>query len=280
MKSVLVGLFFSVTVFACHQRGTNSETESTDMVTIRVENSDVAQPILFASVTGEAECRGGAPKYYVPKPNSDWQPGKPLPELKVDLTVRRVCIAGQPGAAAGGGQDIKYWNLPKNLKGGSILVIRGKDISVSLEEDQRNNGSSAELTCDSYGAKLVVSKSGDKYVATITGKAAQLFRDEQGKTVLATGGGYDAGRTIETTKKFPKHWTLSNNFDQLSEAPQVTIKGLSKSELGYAADQHGPVIQKEETGYKLTLTFFELTGSHTSLKYEYANWFFEAKDCK
>ena len=100
------------------------------------------------------------------------------------------------------------------------------------------------------------------------------------KTVLANGGGYDAGKTFETKKEFPKHWTLANNFDKTFESPKVTVKALWESSFGYSADQYSPVIKKEENGYKLVVTFFELTGSHTSVTYEYANWFFAEKDCK
>lgn len=232
---------------------------------------------MFASVTQGGECRGGVPKYQVPKPNSDWKQGNPLPDLKVDLSVKRVCIAGQAGAAIGGGQDIEYWDLPANLKGGSTLIINGEQISSA---DASDDGNSAELICDSYGAQLVVEKTGGKYLATVSGKAAELLRDEQGKPVKAIGGGYDAGKTFETKKRFPTHWTLANNFDKSSEAPKVTIKDLSKmSEFGYSADQYSPVIKKEENGYKLIVTYLELTGSHTTVTYEYANWFFAQKDC-
>ncbi|MEN9808563.1 MAG: hypothetical protein RLZZ488_130 [Pseudomonadota bacterium] len=277
MKNVFVGLTCSVALLACHQRSNTSEIASLDEVTIRVKNPGVRQPVLFASVTEGGECRGGVPKYQVPKPNSDWKQGKPLPDLKVDLSVKRVCIAGQAGAAIGGGQDIKYWNLPTNLKGGSTLIINGDEITLAEASNEQNN---AELKCDSYGAQLVVEKAGDKYLATVSGKAAELLRDEQGKTVLAIGGGYDAGKTWETKKRFPKHWTLANNFDNSSESPEVTVKSLSKSSFGYSADQYSPVIKKEENGYKLVVTFFELTGSRTSMTYEYANWFFAEKDCK
>ncbi|MEY3900815.1 MAG: hypothetical protein RL189_121 [Pseudomonadota bacterium] len=277
MKHFFIGLASSVALFACEQRSSTSETSSLDQVTIRVKNSGVRQAVMFASVTQGGECRGGVPKYQVPKSDSDWKQGNPLPDLKVDLSVKRVCIAGQAGAAIGGGQDIKYWDLPANLKGGSTLIINGDQISLADEISELDN---AELACDSFGAQLIVEKTGGKYLATVSGKAAELLRDEQGKPVKAVGGGYDAGKTFDTKKQFPKHWTLANNFDKTSEAPKVTVKDLSKNAFGYSADQYSPVIKKEENGYKLIVTFFELTGSHTTVTYEYANWFFAEKDCK
>ena len=139
MRYLLPVLAFSVVVSACKDRAFNSEVANTDasasknMVTIHVENARVSQPIVFASVTSEGECRGGNPKYNVPNrtDNPDWQPGMPLPDLKVDRSIESVCIAGQAGGAAGGGQDIKYWKLPANLKGGETLTINGDKISVS-----------------------------------------------------------------------------------------------------------------------------------------------------
>lgn len=280
MRQIFFGVVLSVAVFACHKRVVDSVPDSVDTITIHVERSGVAQPVLFASVTSAGECRGGIPKYSVPKADSDWKQGRPLPDLKVDLSVKRVCIAGQAGAAVGGGQDIKYWDMPANVKAGSTLIIDGDKIYESEENDDQNNARNAVLTCESYGAKMVIEQLGDKYVANLTGKAAEMMRDEQGKSVLASGGGYNAGRTFETKKEFPKHWALSNNFDKTSESPKVVVNSLSKSLSGYATDQYGPAVTKEDAGYKIVLTFFELTGSHTSVTYEYANWFFAAKDCK
>ena len=278
MNRFYIGIACSLATLACHQPTNSAKTASLEEVTIRVQNSGVAEPILFASVTEGAECRGGrVPKYFVPKRDSGWQPGKPLPDLKIDPSIRRVCIIGQAGAAAGGRQDVKYWNLPANLKGGDILIINGDQITLTNATSEQPK---KELTCDSYGAQLVIEQDGDKYFATITGKAAELMRDEQGKSTTATGGGYDAGRTFEVKKQFPKHWTLENNFDKPSEAPKVSVKSLSKTSYGYSADQYSPIIRKEDNGYKLIVTFFELTGSHTSVTYEYANWFFAEKDCR
>jgi hypothetical protein len=286
MRYLLPVLAFSVVVSACKDRAFNSEVANTDasasknMVTIHVENAPMAQPIALAS----GDCRGGSSTYKVPNrdENPGWDPfkGMPFPDLKVDVSVKAVTMCGMAGGGSGGGQDFASWTLPAGLKGGETLTIKGDKIFVSGATGNQGGTSNAELSCDSYGGKLVVAKVGEKYTATITGKAAELIRDEQGKPVTAIGGGYDSGKTWETKKRLPQHWTLSTNFDKPSEAPQVTVKELVKGSLGFYADQYSPSVVKESTGYKFVLVYHEMTGSHNTVGYEYANWFFPAKDCK
>ncbi len=141
------------------------------------------------------------------------------------------------------------------------------------------------LTCESYGAKLVVTKQGDEYTGLLTGKAAEMIRDEQGKDVVARGGGYDDGKSWNDKKKLPSYYQYVYNFDKVGEPPAVKMIELRRVEMNgklwaYSSSQYGPVIRKEETGYKAILTFFEMTGSHNTKSYEYANWFFAEKDCK
>jgi hypothetical protein len=142
------------------------------------------------------------------------------------------------------------------------------------------------LTCESYGAKLVIDtvpmglSSGLE--ARLSGKASEYIRDEQGKEVTAQGGGYDAGKTWKTKKQLPK--TFVHNFESGS-APVVVIQWVGKRELngellGYFKGQYDPSIVKERTGFKVVIPYFEMTGSHTTASYEYANWFFADKDCK
>jgi hypothetical protein len=143
------------------------------------------------------------------------------------------------------------------------------------------------LTCESYGAKLVITRIaaglGTNTKAELSGKGAELVRDEQGKDVKAIGGGYDAGKTWDTKKRLPT--TFTHNFDKAGEAPLVTIEYLNErtandSFIGFYKGQYDPSIAKEAGGYKVVFPFFEITGSHNTVGYEYANWFFADKDCK
>jgi hypothetical protein len=140
------------------------------------------------------------------------------------------------------------------------------------------------LTCESYGAKVVIREAGaGTFEAVVTGKAAELIRDEQGKDVTAVGGGYDSGKTWTTKKRLPN--AVANNFAKAGEAPVVTLGHLSRSEsggklYGYFSGQYDPAVAKEATGYKVVIPYFEMTGSHTTMTYEYANWFFADQDCK
>lgn len=142
------------------------------------------------------------------------------------------------------------------------------------------------LTCESYGAKLVIDTVpmglSTGLEARLSGKAAEYIRDENGKEVTAQGGGYDAGKSLKTNKQIPK--TFVHNFDR-AEEPVVIIQWITRREingefLGYFKGQYDPSVVKEKTGYKVVIPYFEMTSSHTTLSYEYANWFFADKDCR
>lgn len=148
------------------------------------------------------------------------------------------------------------------------------------------NTNGTVLTCESYGAKLIIDTVPMGLTkgleARLSGKVAEHIRDEQGKEVIVQGGGYDSGKSWKAKKQLPT--TVIHNFDSGS-APVVIIQWLTKRDLrgellGYFKGQYDPSVVKEETGYKVIIPYFEITGSHTTANYEYANWFFADKDCK
>ncbi len=136
-------LTFSVVTTACRDRAFNSEVANSesnatgDMVTIHLESTSVAKPMFFASVDAGGECRGGNPKYRVDRASD-----ATMPDLKIDLSIKRVCIIGQAGGGRNGAQDVKYWDLPAGLKKGQTLIIKGDEISVSGENGTQSGAPS------------------------------------------------------------------------------------------------------------------------------------------
>jgi hypothetical protein len=131
MLRIASGLLLVSMLFpACKNRdyledaNSNNFGNSGGMITIHVESVRVSQPMIFASVDpGIGECRGGNPKSII-----RFAPGSRIPELNVAVGTKAVCIAGQAGGGGGGGQDIKYFDLPPNLRGGEVLIIRNDQV--------------------------------------------------------------------------------------------------------------------------------------------------------
>lgn len=94
---------------------------SKDTVVVRVESTQVKQPMIFASVDkGIGDCRGGNPLSKV-----SVRQGEKIPDLLVKPSTGMVCILGQ---ATSVGQDSKFYTLPENLKGGEIIVIKNDKV--------------------------------------------------------------------------------------------------------------------------------------------------------
>lgn len=161
IKYLVPVLAFSVITSACKERAYNSEVAnsesdaSRDMVTIHLESANVGQPMIFASVDSSGECRGGNPKYRVDKASN-----AAMPDLKIDLSIKRVCVIGQAGGGRDGGQDVKYWDLPPGLKKGQTLIIKGDKILVSGE-----NGTQSETPSVAFDGCYQLYKPGSLYPA-------------------------------------------------------------------------------------------------------------------
>lgn len=130
------------------------------------------------------------------------------------------------------------------------------------------------VSCASWGAELAVIEGAPhsgRFSAVIGGTAAEYIIGEEGMPVIAIGGGYDQGRTWETRKALPMTFKVTDRDGE----PVVLIENLFKYDIGFLSGQYHPGLREESGGVKLTIPYFKMTGSHSTMQYEYANWFFE-----
>ena len=128
-----------------------------------------------------------------------------------------------------------------------------------------------EIKCEAHGATLELVKTDSDYTAYIKGSAAEYILGEQGKPVMAIGGGYDQGRTWEVRKVLQR----AVKSAETEEGVLVYIENLSRYDDYFVSGQWRPSLSIKEEGVSLYIPYWEMTGSHSSMQYEYANWYFK-----
>lgn len=131
--------------------------------------------------------------------------------------------------------------------------------------------------CESYGARLeineVVSETGRVSAqAVVSGAAASYIVDQEGEDVWVRVTGY--GNDYEGQKELP----ASLQIDENRWGQFVTVNNMFFNDRGgLDSGQYRPSLRAEAGGLKFSVPFFDMTGSHTTIFYMYAEWFFP--DC-